>query len=70
MEHPSVNSHKAMREYLVAHPSELSQWCKALIAKGLLVTAPNPVDKRGVVFTATADGLQKVSEIGADTARG
>ncbi len=63
MEHPNVNTHKAMREYLVAHPSELSQWCKALIAKGLLVTAPNPADKRGVVFTATADGLQKASEI-------
>lgn len=62
-EHPHANRPKHMRELLLAHPSELSNWCKSLVSKGLLAKAPSPGDKRGFIYELTADGEKTVEAV-------
>ncbi len=64
-EHPSVSSQKGMRRILLAHPSELSTWCRQLQEKGLITAKRNPSDRRSTSLAATAEGLLLADKIKA-----
>ena len=64
-EHPSASTQKAMRRILLAHPSELSTWCRQLQEKGAIASTRTPGDRRSTSLVATAEGLQLADKIKA-----
>lgn len=60
-------SPSVVADYLVATRGTVSQTLRALIAKGLVVEAPDPTDRRGIILGLTAAGRAVVT---ADTGVG
>ena len=65
-EHPSMGCQKSLQEYLIAHKSELSGWCKSLETKGLVSRRRDLRDGRRSLLALTAQGFQKLEETRRD----
>lgn len=62
-EHPSTQTATNLQQHLIAHKSEISNWCTSLDRKGLISRSPNQCDKRSRVLILTSSGQMTVERI-------